>query len=355
MIRLMAKNIFKQVVLIIAVLHACMFSAYAQGRVILGYDGLKKDKQEYEYVEENDTRKKSVQNRYNLKTPFGSVRTSERNRGVSALNKGTYVIASLGVATSSGRLVGPTCSVDSKLNCDSSGDSGTGGSFYLGFGTYARASLRAEVGYLNYTGLKFGTKIHMGDIGGYPREDPTIASGGAMESTAIMGALYYDFNSFNGMGMTMVPFIGFGIGYTYNKVADVVIDDIEGYDNGNYGDDLDMQDITEFWDNGKIVNFGNMNQDMAWMAVVGVSFHLDKNILVDFTYRYTNLGEYKTREDSSSTYEYFYICNGVIDCGDGDDSTADSYGETQKQYLNTGAQTGNIKVSEFSLGVRVTF
>lgn len=90
--------------------------------------------------------------------------------------------------------------------------------------------------------------------------DHVALEGGVRSHTGMVNA-YYDFGSFGGL----IPYVGAGLGVSYN-----VLDDLRQNDGGRV-------------DGGK-------NLSMAWSLMAGVGYKLSDRLTLDLGYRYIDLG-----------------------------------------------------------------
>jgi opacity protein-like surface antigen len=126
--------------------------------------------------------------------------------------------------------------------------------------------------------------------------DHVALEGGVRSHTGMVNA-YYDFGSFGGF----IPYVGAGLGVSYN-----VLDDVRQNDGGRI-------------DGGK-------NLSLAWSVMAGVGYKVSERMTLDFGYRYIDMGSVES--------------GGVIHCPCGSDAV------TNKLRVN------DLTAHELKVGIR---
>ena len=88
---------------------------------------------------------------------------------------------------------------------------------------------------------------------------------------------YYDFGKHHGF----VPYVGAGIGWAYHKMGDVT-SDLSGPGCGN------------------CVQFGDEKLSFAWSLMAGVGYQVTDRAILDFGYRYIDLGLARSLHNDSN-------------------------------------------------------
>ncbi len=143
-----------------------------------------------------------------------------------------------------------------------------------------------------------GTRI--GDPVGTPPNDFDDPLHTSIQSYTLMFNLYYDLGSYAGF----VPYVGAGVGAAYHRVGE-----------------------TYFTENPALINRIEGNNDIAfaWNVMAGVGYQISERAILDFGYRY-------------------------IDMGKAESGRVDSAG-----FVNPAVKFDNIDAHEFKLGLRYHF
>lgn len=125
-----------------------------------------------------------------------------------------------------------------------------------------------------------------------------------------MANLYYDLGEMRGF----VPYVGVGIGFARHDLNNVSFTGVGTGAGFSFGD-LPGSDQTNF----------------AWSLMAGVGYQISDRAILDFGYRYIDMGDVKTRGNT---------CTSTPACGGGSD---DSF------------KVDDINAHEFKIGLRYHF
>lgn len=160
-------------------------------------------------------------------------------------------------------------------------------------GAAVNSDLRIDFSYLRYSGLSYPDTVETADgAGGYVRAK---TSGGAITANTAMLNIYYNIDSFTGYiaGGSLRPYIGAGVGMSFNTIADYVV-----YDNSFYvivdepasapaGTLTGISDVYGYHNGGS-------TEQLAFSLEAGVTAGLSGGLKLDLFARYANLGKVKT-------------------------------------------------------------
>ena len=152
--------------------------------------------------------------------------------------------------------------------------------------------IRIDFSYTRYSGLSYADTVETAD--GTGEFVPAQVDGGAVTANATMLNVYYNIDSYTGFiaGGSLRPYIGAGVGISFNTIADYVV-----LDNHFYSEMLPSQagagDLTGVSDIYAYHNGGTTEQ-LAFMLEGGVTTDLSGGLKLDFFVRYANLGKVKT-------------------------------------------------------------
>ena len=173
--------------------------------------------------------------------------------------------------TSTYSYIGDTIT-DTKL--DSTAFGGVG----LGCGSGSRG-IRGEV-MLNQTGTRgfVGTPLNYTVINnGVPQPPITDPIHSSVKSTTLMFNAYKDLGSFG----PVTPYLGAGVGVSYNKMGDVY-----------------------FTDNPNLTNtiHGDSRMSLAWSLMAGIGYQLNERAILDVGYRYMDYGKAQSGQIDSAGF-----------------------------------------------------
>lgn len=132
--------------------------------------------------------------------------------------------------------------------------------------------LRSEIAVTYRTGMQYRGQAN---FRGVPGEQPVSANANALSG---MANLFLDIASLSGVSLgRFQPYVGCGLGATYNRLSEMTYEFP-----GNTG----VHRIT-------ITPAGDKT-DVAFMATIGTAIGLTDKILLDVSYRYTELGRVQT-------------------------------------------------------------
>ncbi|MBR0212928.1 MAG: hypothetical protein IJQ55_04960, partial [Alphaproteobacteria bacterium] len=99
----------------------------------------------------------------------------------------------------------------------------------ISVGAAINSDIRVDFSFLRYSGMSYPDKVQTSTGDGYT--DATV-SGGAITSNSTMLNVYYNIDSFTGYvaGGSLRPYIGAGVGISFNTIADYVVFDDTFYD-----------------------------------------------------------------------------------------------------------------------------
>lgn len=164
----------------------------------------------------------------------------------------------------------------------------------ISVGAAINSDIRVDFSFLRYSGMSYPDKVQTSTGNGYT--DATV-SGGAITSNSTMLNVYYNIDSFTGYvaGGSLRPYIGAGVGISFNTIADYVVFDDTFYDEtGDLGPgSVQAGGLTAISDIYAYHNGGTMEQ-MAFQLEGGVTAAMNDGLKLDFFIRYANLGKIKT-------------------------------------------------------------
>ncbi len=289
-------------------------------------------------------------------------------------DNGLYMFA----AYSTGKTTGGINLEHGEVNsgeADANDSMGTASGLTLGVGRVMSNTLSVEFMYSKYNKMKFGDWVKFNsteeqeklDENGDPIEDDKgnieteetsviddstyeVTEGGQIDSNFIgLGFKYNLENLFGTILGRLKPYIGFQIGIAQNTIKDYIVNDDEGYTDGDEIPEADDDEAlgelkpldiytAEEYSNGELNFIGATTRSFAVGAELGFSIELEGNLSIDIFYKINNYGKVKTSGTVLSTYDVdtteFYIVDNeeVLDtntdpgenpCGDGFNGTYD--------------------------------
>lgn len=156
-------------------------------------------------------------------------------------------------------------------------------------GAAVNSDLRIDFSYLRYSGLSYPDSVQTDDGGG--GFVGTRNSGGAITTNSVMLNVYYNIDSFTGYvaGGSLRPYVGLGVGMSFNTIADYVVVDESSYPVEDPSDPLHI-----FEENISAYHNGGTTEQLAFMFEGGVTTSLSGGLSLDLFARYANLGKVKT-------------------------------------------------------------
>jgi opacity protein-like surface antigen len=284
-----------------------------------------------------------------------------------------YFIFGASYALSDSRLVG-ACDDYYFGNCYDNGDMGTATVLTLGVGFQISSKLRFDITYNRATGLSYGDSAtyYMYDTYGDEYYDDAIpVRGGEISSDYVMLTGYFDltdtFTSFK--KSPYKPYIGFGIGYAFNTIENVEIDSQEAeyamdWSNGYY--DIATASCTTDEDGACVMDadhimtyVGATTKSVAWQVVLGATYRMSRNMFLDFSAKYVNLGKVQTSASGFDNYwEYKYTdtdADNLLDTIGAPAATSDGSDPEYVDYLDVTPESGTILLKEVAVSVNVLF
>jgi hypothetical protein len=162
----------------------------------------------------------------------------------------------------------------------------------LSVGAAINNDVRVDFSYSRYRGIEYPNTVDSSNgAGGYVQ---TQVTGGAITANATMLNVYYNVDSYTGYlaGGSLRPYIGAGVGISFNTIADYVV-----FDNTFYSEMLpevagagDLTGISDIY----AYHNGGTSEQLAYMLEGGITTELDGGIRLDFFVRYSGLGKVKT-------------------------------------------------------------
>jgi len=160
----------------------------------------------------------------------------------------------------------------------------------LSVGAALNNDVRVDFSYLRYSGLSYPGHVKT-SMGGDGFVDATVTDG-RISSTATMLNIYYNLDSYTGIlaGGALRPYVGAGLGIGTNTIADYVIYDGTFYPAVDYGDYVQIGDLTGVNDI-YAYHSGGTTEQMAFSFEGGVTTELEGGLKIDFFARWVNLGK----------------------------------------------------------------
>lgn len=223
-----------------------------------------------------------------------------------------------------------------------------GKDFSIGFGAMANRKQKVELTYSNISGLSYGDhataenqlcSTEMFETGEfyYDCSKDLPVEGGKISSSTLGISMYFPIEEFTGGKLfdIITPYIGGGIGITFNTIDDYTVTDDIG--NGEAPSNITgdpyystsqnaactaaeegtngCEYAAGFYDyNGVISHYGATTSNVSWNIEAGLSFDLDSKTIIDIYYKHNNLGKIKSKGDVFSSYD-------TVDVLDPTDST----------------------------------
>ena len=152
--------------------------------------------------------------------------------------------------------------------------------------------IRVDFSYLRYSGLSYAENVQTADgMGGFATAS---VDGGAITANTTMLNVYYNIDSYTGYiaGGSLRPYIGAGVGISFNTIADYVILDNTFYSEMEpaYAGPGDLTGVSDIY----AYHNGGTTEQLAFMLEGGVTTDLSGGLKLDFFVRYANLGKVKT-------------------------------------------------------------
>ena len=150
--------------------------------------------------------------------------------------------------------------------------------FNVGIGTYLTPELRADIGYSKYDPHKssaiFNVTVESGSgSGSNTGQSGSIITNYKVSSQTILLNLYYDFIQ----SPKMTPYITAGVGFSRNHSLHSILK-------------IEVDGVT-----GALGGISSCHSDsLAFAAGAGISFKISKDIDLDVSYRYSDLGKIQT-------------------------------------------------------------
>ncbi|MBD5405685.1 hypothetical protein HDR59_04015 [bacterium] len=235
-----------------------------------------------------------------------------------------------------------------------------GKNFSIGFGVMSNRKQKVELMFSNISGLNYGSYAtaenqwcpeEFADDGSfyYDCSKQMPVEGGNISSSTFGINMYFPIDELIGgklLDGMITPYIGGGIGITFNTIDDyTVIDDIgngeapivatgDPYWNtstntacsaSEYESNSNCVENWGYYDyDGEIYHYGATTNNVSWNLEAGLSFDLDSKTIVDVYFKHNNLGKIKSKGEVFSSY-----------------STVDILDPTTE--LNTGNEYSNIE------------
>ena len=152
--------------------------------------------------------------------------------------------------------------------------------------------IRIDFSYLRYSGLSYAEHVDTADgAGGYATAS---VDGGAITANTTLLNVYYNIDSYTGFiaGGSLRPYIGAGVGISFNTIADYVVLDKTFYSEMDpaYAGAGDLTGVSDIY----AYHNGGTTEQLAFMLEGGVTTELSGGLKLDFFVRYANLGKVKT-------------------------------------------------------------
>ncbi|MDR3126024.1 MAG: hypothetical protein LBT92_00115 [Rickettsiales bacterium] len=302
----------------------------------------------------------------------------------------------------------------------------------VGVGAQGRSGTRIDVSYLTMSGLSYSSGgMKAGDqVWNYTvwedidydgtldfyreNRDDYEVEGGSISVSAVMVNVYFpladllenliDSDFFK---TTLVPYVGGGFGYSYNRLGDYAVYDPvgpgyapiwdvqaesggEGFMNIDY-DEETGDDYSGYYSyDGVITHFGATTKSAAWNIEVGVEYNWTPKTKIDLYYRKTNYGRIASKGDALAEYETVTIIGTDVDVdgveilydADGNVTDDDTVGmpdcyaagaadlgyvynpdtgwcelepEVSEELLSGVGESGRLSVTEMGIRLRVIF
>lgn len=273
--------------------------------------------------------------------------------------------------------------------------------FNLGFGVMQNRDIRIDVSYTNISGLKYDSTAYTeeqwcgpseyGDDGDFLFDcaDESDVTGGSIKSNALMLNIQFPVTEmFGDLFDTsfVTPYIGAGIGMSFNTVGDYTVTDeygnaeIPATADGLAYDETTGDNLAGYYQyDGTITHFGAMTNNIAWSIEAGLTFNLDKKTMLDVYYKKANYGSIKSKDVVYYEYEAVDIVDPTddattVDTDEGqitdyctaqaikegfawneDTDWCESESYTQNGYTTSATEKGKIETTEIGVKLRLIF
>ncbi|MGN0929424.1 MAG: hypothetical protein ACI4N3_02160 [Alphaproteobacteria bacterium] len=211
-----------------------------------------------------------------------------------------------------------------------------GKNFSIGFGVMSNRKQKVELFYSNISGLKYGDYATAenqwcpseSDENGnfyYDCTKDLPVDGGKISSNTFGINMYFPLEELFGGKLfdgLITPYIGGGIGITFNTVDDYTVSDSIGNglqpittdglpylkeENGSYTTcDPNTEECDAAWGyydyDGIISHYGATTNNVSWNLEAGLSFDLDSKTIIDVYFKHNSLGKVKSSNEAFSSY-----------------------------------------------------
>jgi opacity protein-like surface antigen len=204
--------------------------------------------------------------------------------------------------------------------------------------------VRVDFSYSRYRGIEYPKEVETDNgAGEYTKAK---ATGGAITANATMLNVFYNIDSYTGYmaGGQMRPYIGAGVGISFNTISDYVVLDKQFYsvlqpDQAAAGVLTAISDIYAYHSGGTV-------EQLAYMLEGGVTTELDGGVKLDFFVRYSGLGKVK---NSGSI-----VVSQTEWLGDGAGGEQEAPYDTVFHYTNW-QESGNLSTIDVGIRARLQF
>lgn len=275
---------------------------------------------------------------------------------------GFYVGIGFGFNTSTGSVVAEKCPeyAQGVGNCGDTyetedgegGGLGSGNGISFVAGAPISNKIRIEASYSMYSGYSYGDTAIWKDDAGFNVDIP-VEDGGEIESNVLMASIYYNLDGFfsSFMGYNFVPYLGAGIGYSFNTINDYRLYDAMGWSEP-CNDEATCGILMEtVYRDGLLTYIGETTRNLSWMIGAGVGFEVSDTMTLDVFYKRMSLGKVST---SGKVYMDY-----IIDEWLWDDEYGEEYLEQEVGYLQEFKEdyieSGSFVINEFGVVLRIYF
>jgi hypothetical protein len=162
----------------------------------------------------------------------------------------------------------------------------------LAVGAAINNDVRVDFSYSRYRGIEYPGSVESSNgANGYV---PVKATGGAITANTTMLNVYYNVDSYTGYmdGGSLRPYIGAGVGISFNTISDYVVADKQFYSimDPAVASATDLTGISDIF----AYHSGGTTEQLAYMLEGGITTELDGGMKLDFFVRYSGLGKVKT-------------------------------------------------------------
>ncbi len=217
-------------------------------------------------------------------------------------------------------------------------------SLTIGFGVMQDRKVSIEVNYTNLSGLNYDKYAYateqwcgpwdFGDDFYYDCNEELSTNGGGITSNALMINVQVPLTDIFGTLFDgfITPYIGGGVGISFNTIDDYTIYDdfgdaeipIPDPTTGELGnpEDADGNYLGGWYDeNGTITHFGATTNNISWNIEAGLTFNIDKKTMFDVYYKMSNYGTVKSKD----TIFYSYDTIDIVDPTEELNTSTDGY------------------------------